>query len=124
MSGFATTKPIQHANSKNFATAVMKIQLQYEFCHNIVLDKDSKFYSVCHKALDLLHINCHFLLGNNHNPMLAGCINPCLTKGLKIMTNNHNSVHIALKAILLLMNVRNSCPIPGTDISHSLIAVG
>jgi hypothetical protein len=57
MSGFASMEPIQHANSKNFASGIMKIQLSYGFCHTVVLDKDSKFFGVCRKALDLLHIN-------------------------------------------------------------------
>jgi hypothetical protein len=72
MTGFATMEPIQHANSKNFASAIMRIQLRYGFCHSIVLDKDSKFYGVCREALELLQINCHVLLGDNHNPMMVG----------------------------------------------------
>ncbi len=41
------------------------------------------------------------------------------------MTNECNSVHIALEAILLLLYAWNSCPIPGTDISRSLlVAIG
>jgi hypothetical protein len=40
------------------------------------------------------------------------------------MTNEHDSVQIALEAILLLLYAWNSCPIPGTDISRSLVAVG
>jgi hypothetical protein len=45
---------------------------------------------------------------------------------MKIMTNKRDSVCIALEAILLLLYVYawNSCPIPGTDISHSFVAVG
>ncbi len=43
MTGFAFMRPILHANSKNFALAIMCIQLRYRFCHTIVLDKDSKF---------------------------------------------------------------------------------
>jgi hypothetical protein len=39
------------------------------------------------------------------------------------MTNERDSVHVALEAILLLLYVWNSCPIPGTDISRSLVAV-
>jgi hypothetical protein len=34
----------------------MRTQLRYGFCHTIILDKDSKFYSVCQEALDLLQI--------------------------------------------------------------------
>jgi hypothetical protein len=55
MTGFASMEPIIHANSKSFATAIMQIQLHYGLCHTIVLDKDSKFYSICCHALDQLH---------------------------------------------------------------------
>ncbi len=40
------------------------------------------------------------------------------------MTNKRNSVRVALEAILLLLYAWNSRPIPGTDISRSLVAVG
>jgi hypothetical protein len=124
MTGFASMEPILHANSKNFALAIMRMQLRYGFCHSIVLDKDSNFYRICRKALNLLQINCHVLSGDNHNPMMVEHINWYLTKGLKIMTNERDSVHVALKAILLLLYAWNSCPIPGTVISCSLFAVG
>ncbi len=124
MTGFASMESILHANSKNFASAIMRIQLRYGFCYTIVLDKDSKFYSVCREALDLLQINCHVLSGDNHNPMMVQRVNWYLAKGLKIKTNERDSVRVALEAILLLLYAWNSCPIPGTDISRSLVAVG
>jgi hypothetical protein len=124
MTGFTSMEPIVHANAKNFASAIMKIQLRYGFCHTIVLDKDSKFNSICREALDFLHINCHTLSGNNHNPMMVKRINRYLTKRLKIMTNERDSISIAHKAILLLLYAWNSYPIPGTNISCSLVAVG
>jgi len=96
----------------------MKIQLRYGFCHTVALD-----FGVCRKALDLLQINCHILLGDNHNPMIVERVNRYLTKGLKIMTNERDSVCIALEAILLLLYVWNSCLFPGMDISSSLVAV-
>ncbi len=102
----------------------MKIQLCYRICHTIVLDRDSKFYRVCCEALDLLHINCHIFGGNNHNSMMVEGVKWYLTKGLKMMTNKHDSVRIALEVILLLLYAWNSCPIPGTGISHSLVASG
>ena len=108
---------------KNFPSGIIKIQLCDGFCHTVVLDKDSKFCGVCRNALDLLHINCHVLSGNNHNPMIVEPVNQYLTKGLKIMTSECNSVGVALEAILLLLNAWNSCPIPSTDISCSLVAV-
>jgi hypothetical protein len=56
--------------------------------------------------------------------MMVERVNRYLIKGLKIMTNGRDSVRIALKAILLLLYAWNSCPIPGMDISRSLVAVG
>jgi hypothetical protein len=90
----------------------MCTQLCYGFCHTIVLDKDSKFYSICQEALNLLQINCHVLSGDNHNPMMVEHIDRYLTKGLKIMTNEQDSIHVALEAILVLLYAWNSCPTP------------
>ncbi len=56
--------------------------------------------------------------------MIVERVNGYLIKGLKIMTNECNSVRIALEAILLLLYPWNSCPVPDTDISRSLVAVG
>jgi hypothetical protein len=123
MCGFACMEPVSNPSATTFASAIMKILLRYGFCHTSVLDKDSKFFGVCREALDLLKINCHVLSGGNHNPMLVERVNRYLNKGLKIMTNERESVRIALEAILLLLYAWNSCPIPGTD-TRSLVAVG
>ena len=40
------------------------------------------------------------------------------------MTNKRDSTRITLEGILLLIYAWNSCPVPGTDISCSLVAVG
>jgi hypothetical protein len=40
------------------------------------------------------------------------------------MTNERNLVQVALESLLLLLYALNSCHVPGTDISHSLVAVG
>jgi hypothetical protein len=124
MCSFACMEPVTNPSATTFASAIMKIHLRYGFCHTAALDKDTKFYGVCREALDLLQINCHVLSGANHNPMLVERVNRYLTKGLKIMCNERDSVRIANEAILLLLYVWNSCPVPGTDISRSLVAVG
>ena len=49
--------------------------------------------------------------------MLVERVNHYLYKGLKIMTNERDSIRVALEAILLLIYAWNSCPVPGTDIS-------
>ena len=56
--------------------------------------------------------------------MLVERVNCHLTKGLKIICNERDSVRVALEAILLLLYAWNSCPVPGTDISRSLVALG
>ena len=40
------------------------------------------------------------------------------------MCNERNTLRVALESLLLLVYVWNSCPVPGTDISRSLVAVG
>jgi hypothetical protein len=117
-------EPVTNPSATTFASAIMKILLHYGFCHTAVLDKDTKFYGVCRKALDLLQINCHVLSGANHNPMLVERVNRYLKKGLKIMCNEWDSVRIANEAILLHLYAWNSCPVLGTDISRSLVTVG
>ncbi len=124
MCTFAAMEPILNANAMTYASAIMKIILRYGFCHTIVLDKDSKFFGVCREALDLLKINCHVLSGSNHNPMLLERINCNLNQCLHIMRNERNSNSVALEAILLLIYAWSSCPVPGTDISCSMVAVG
>ncbi len=81
MCGFACMEPITRAFATTFASAIMKILLHYGFCHTIVLDKDSKFFGVCCKAINLLKINCHVLSGANHNLMIVERINWYLTNG-------------------------------------------
>jgi hypothetical protein len=76
------------------------------------------------EAVNLLQINRHVLLGGNHNPMLVKRVDWYLNKGLKIMTNEHNSVRVAMEAILLLLYAWNSTPIPGTDLSRCFITLG
>ena len=56
--------------------------------------------------------------------MLVERLNRYFNKGLTIMCNERGTVRIALEALLLLLYAWNSCPVPGTDISHSLVAVG
>ena len=124
MCTFGALEPVAGANSTTFASAIMKIQLRYGFCHTVVLDKDTKFFGVCREALDLLKINCHVLSGDNHNPMLVERLCRYFNKGLTIMCNERNSVRVALECLLLLLYAWNSCPVPGTDISRSLVAVG
>jgi hypothetical protein len=124
MTGFACMEPIYQASATTFASAIMKILLCSELCHTAVLDKDAKFVGVCSEALDLLQIHRHILSSANHNPMLVERVNRYVTKGLKIMCNERDSVRVAIEAMLLLLHAWNSCPVPGTDISRSLVAVG
>jgi hypothetical protein len=90
----------------------------------LVLDKDRKFYGVCQEALDLHKINCHVFSGDNHNPMLVERLCRYFNKGLTIMCNERDTICVSLECLLLLLYAWNSCPIPGTDISRSLIAGG
>ena len=126
MCTFGALETVTGMNATTFASTIMKIQLQYGFCHTIILDKDSKFFDVCREALDLLKINCHVLSSNSHNPVLVERLCQFFNKGLTIMCSECDTVRVALESLslLLLLYAWNSCPVPGTDISCSLVAVG
>jgi hypothetical protein len=123
MCTFGALEPVTSPNATMFASAIMKTQLRYGLCHTIVLDKDSKFFGVFQESLDLLQINCYVLSGDNHSPMLVECLCRYFNKGLRIMTNKQDTVRVALEALRLLFNAWNLCPVPGTDILRSLVAV-
>jgi hypothetical protein len=124
MCSFACMEPITKASVTTFASAIMKILLHYGFCHTTILDKDSKFFGLYRETINLSKINCHVLSSSNHNPIIVEHVNRYLTKGWKIKCKEPDSVHVALEVILLLLYAWNSCPVPGTDISCSLVAVG
>ena len=96
-------EPVANPSATTFASAIMKIQLRYGFCHTLVLDKDSKFFGVYREALDLLQINSHILSGGDHKPMLAERVNRYINKGINIMTNERESIRVAQEAMLLLI---------------------
>ncbi len=102
----------------------MKIQLRFGFRHTIVLNKDSKFFGVFKESFDLLKIDTHVISGDNHNTMIVECLFQYFNKGLRIMTNERRPVRVDLESLLLLFYAWNSCPVLGTDISRSLVAVG
>ncbi len=56
--------------------------------------------------------------------MLVERICRYFNKGLTIMCNERDTVRVALESLVLLLYAWNSCPIPGTNISRSLVAVG
>ena len=112
MCTFAVMEPIAKGTSTSFASAIMKIMLCFGFSHTVVVDKDSKFFGQCKDALQLLKINVHVLSGANHDPMLVERICPFLNSGLQIMTNEQDSVQVAMESILLLLYAWDSCPIP------------
>lgn len=56
--------------------------------------------------------------------LLVKRVNKFLNRGLKIMTNEQDSVRIEEEANLLLIYARNSAPVAGTDLSYSLVPVG
>jgi hypothetical protein len=124
MTGFAAMEPVRQANAQGFAEALMRVLLRFGLCHTIVLDKDSKFFGTFRQVVDLLNLNPHVISGENHNAMLVERLNRFLDKGLRVMTNERESVRIAAEGILLLIYAWNSAPIPGTDLPRCLVAIG
>ena len=124
MMSFACMEIVTEASVTTYESSMMKIIVRYRNFHTLTIDKEGKFFDVFCEDVDLLQLNCHVLSSQNHNGMLAEQINHYLNKGLCIISNEWRSVQVALEAILLLLYEWNSAPIPGTDLYHSLVAVG
>jgi hypothetical protein len=108
-------EPVTNPSATTFVFAIIKILLQYGFCHTAVLNKDSKFVGVCCEAMHLFLINCHVLSGRNHSQMLMERVFYYTNRGLKIMSNKRKLIQVALEAILLLIYAWNLCPVPGIN---------
>jgi hypothetical protein len=102
----------------------MRILLRFGLCHTLVLDKASSFLNVFNQVVELLQINSHTISAENHDAMIVERLNRYLNKGLKVMTNERNSVRISTEAILLLIYAWNAACVPGTDIPRSLVVTG
>lgn len=124
MTSFGVLEPVKSKDAKGFAASLMRVLLRFGLCHTLVLDKDSKFFGVFREVVDLLNLNYHVLSSENHDAMLVERLNRFLNKGLKVMTNERDSVRIATEALLLLIYAWNSAPVIGTDLPRSLIVTG
>ncbi len=119
-------EPVKCATSSTFTLALLKIQLLFGPCNTFVLNNKREIYGVFKEACDLLQLTLTLshLSDNYHNPMMVKWINCYLNKGLKIMYDKRGTIRIAMEAIILLLYVWNSGPIPGTDLSHCFVALG
>ena len=124
MTSFAVCESVRSPDAKGFAAALMRILLWFSICHTLVIDKASAFFGIFRDVTLLLHLNCHVISSENHDAMLVERVNRFLNKGLRVMTNERNSVRIAAEAILLLIYAWNSAPIPGTDLPRSVVVTG
>ena len=59
MSSFAVVEPVTNPSSTSFAQALMAMMLCFGFAHNIVLDKDSKYYAAFCQTCELLQLKVH-----------------------------------------------------------------
>ena len=96
MTGFAAFKPVANESTPTYALAVTKIMLRQSISHTVVDDKDSKFLGIFRQVMDLLQLHCHTLSDRHHDGQLVECVNHFLNKGLRVMTNERESVRVAL----------------------------
>ena len=121
---FSVIEPTSDQSSKVFASVIMKIWTHFSFSHTIAVDKDSKFCGVFTKTAKLLGINLHVLSGENpYDPMLIERVNCFLNASLTIFCNKRGMNKASQEGVLMSLYPWNSVPVPGSDISRSLIVV-
>lgn len=89
---------MKEPNAASFESATMKIMLHYGFCHMLIINKDSKFFSIFQDVVEPLNINLHHILGNKYDAMLDEHVNRFLNKCLSIFCNKQDSIHVAQEA--------------------------
>eukprot|EP00956_Cyclotella_meneghiniana_P037471 scaffold139294_cov71-Cyclotella_meneghiniana.AAC.1 len=125
MTGFGALEGVTMENAETFAAALMKIMLRYGFCHTVVVDKDSKFYSVFRQTADLLKLHVHTLSRDNHNPMLVERLARYFNKTSKIFNTEHGrDPRVGHEGLLMAQYAWNCANVPGTDISRCLMVTG
>jgi hypothetical protein len=124
MTGFAAIQPLRELNSTSFAKSVYTILLRYGLANMIVTDEDSKFKGEFKKAFKVLDIQHHLCAKGNHNAILVERFNRYLNAGLRVYDNDRGTNRVFVEGAELLAYAWNSCPVLGTDLSRSLLAVG
>ncbi len=124
MCTFGTLEPLSGANATTFASAIMKIQLRYGFCHTSIFGQGQKILRCLLRGFRSTQSQLPCPLRGQSQPHACWCFCRYFNKGLTIMCNKCDTVQVALECLLLLLYAWNSCPVPGTDISRSLVAVG
>ena len=82
MTSFGALEGATTENAVTFSAALMKI-------HTIIVDKDSKFYSVFQQTADLLKLLVHTFSRDNHIPILVERLARYFNKTSKIFNTEH-----------------------------------
>ena len=124
MCTFAVVDPVPELNWTTYAQALSMIMLRFRLAHTIVLDIDSKFYAVFSQSCLLLDLYVHTVGSENHDAIIVERVSRYLNKGLKIFTQERGTPAVSREAISLLIYAWNSCLVPLTDITRSMIVCG
>ena len=67
MTGFTVIEPVKQLNSGSFSKVLMKILLQHDLCHTVIIDANSKFKATFSEMIDKLHLNKYELSKGKQN---------------------------------------------------------
>ena len=124
MRTFAVAEPVPESNSTTYAQTLSMIMLRFGLAHTILIDKNSKFYAVFAQSCLLLFLNVQTVISENHDAIIVERVNRYLNKCLKIFNHGRGTPAVSREAISLLIYAWNSCLVPLTDITRSMIVCG
>jgi hypothetical protein len=126
MTQFVITTPFPDTATHVLAPIFMQeVLLKVGFCVMVVVDDGSTFKGLFVEMCKILKLRCHVVARNNHQALCVERFHVFLNKTLRIATNDRDSIKgIYIPASALAAFAWNSAPIDGTDIVHSVPAVG
>ena len=125
MCTFTIAEPVSKPSAKTYAQALMMIMLRFGLTHTVVLDKDNELHDTFRQSCQLMKLNTHTISQKNNNAMIVKQVNNDLNRGMIFLqVNEHGTVAVSRKSILMLIYTWKLSNIPLTDISRSTVVTG
>jgi hypothetical protein len=104
---------------------MQEVLLNIGFCDMVVVDDGSNFKGLFREMCAILKIRFHTVARGNHQALMVERFHSFLNKSVTLATNDRDNIaEVYTPASALACYAWNSSPIDGTDIVHSVPAVG
>ena len=122
---FVVVVPVPDETSVTLVEYFMQyVLLKFGICHPLILDDGSPFKDVFTSMCKSLNINYDVLAKRNHKSLLVEKFHRYIIMAITIEADDRGTNDIFVAAVVATGYAQNSSPIDGTNILHSVPAIG